>query len=78
MLDALVAAIVCRIRAGKRVAVFCLGGHGRTGYVAACALFLLGVAEPMPFLWKNYSPSAVETDVQVAAVNRFCRRCKKE
>ena len=74
VLDALVAAIVGGIRAGKRVAVFCLGGHGRTGYVAACALFLLGVADPMPFLWKRYSPSAVETELQEAAVARFCLR----
>ncbi len=78
VLDALVSAIVCRIRAGKRVAVFCLGGHGRTGYVAACALFLLGVAEPMPFLWKRYSASAVETEIQVAAVTRFCQRHAEE
>lgn len=74
VLDRLVGQIVSRIRGGKRLAVFCLGGHGRTGYVAACALFALGVAEPMPFLWKNYSASAVETDLQVAAVLRFCDR----
>ena len=74
VLDRLAGAIVDRVRAGKRVALFCLGGHGRTGYAAACALFLLGVAEPMPFLWNRYSPSAVETDVQEAAVLRFCRR----
>ncbi len=78
VLDQLVGQIVKRIRGGKKVALFCVGGHGRTGYVAACALFALDIPEPMPFLWKNYSPSAVETDVQVAAVNRFCRRCKKE
>ena len=74
VLDRLAGAIVDRVRDGKRVALFCLGGHGRTGYVAACALFLLGVAEPMPFLWNRYSPAAVETDVQEAAVLRFCLR----
>lgn len=74
VLDALVAAVVTRVRAGKRIALFCLSGHGRTGYVAACALYRLGVAEPMSFLWRNYSASAVETDVQMAAVERFCRR----
>ena len=74
VLEALVSAILARIHAGKRVALFCTGGHGRTGYVAACALFLLGVTEPMPFLWRNYSASAVETDVQMLAVERFCRR----
>ena len=74
VLDALVEAIVSRVRAGKRVAVFCLGGHGRTGYVAACALFMLGVAKPIPFLWQRYSAAAVETEAQAAAVSRFCLR----
>ena len=74
VLDRLIAAIVERIHAGKRVAVFCLGGHGRTGYVAACALFMLGVAEPMPFLWEHYSAAAVETELQMTAVSGFCRR----
>lgn len=74
VLDQLIAAIVDRIRADRRVAVFCLGGHGRTGYVATCALFMLGVVEPMPFLWERYSAAAVETELQMAAVSRFCRR----
>lgn len=72
VLDELVADIVSRVREGRRVALFCMGGHGRTGYVAACALHVLGVTEPMPFLWRNYSASAVETDVQMTAVERFC------
>lgn len=74
VLDVLVGAIVSRVRAGKKVALFCLGGHGRTGYVAACALHRLGVAEPMPFLWERYSAAAVETELQAMAVARFCER----
>ncbi len=74
VLDALVGQIVRRVRDGMRVALFCLGGHGRTGYVAACALYRLGVKEPLPFLWDRYSPAAVETDTQEAAVLRYCRR----
>ena len=74
VLEQLVAAIVERVRAGKRVALFCLGGHGRTGYVAACALHSLGVAEPLAFLRQRYSPGAVETDAQEAAVLRFIER----
>ena len=74
VLDELVKALLTRIRSGKRVALFCVGGYGRTGYVAACALFLLGVADPMPYLWRNYSASAVETELQMAAVERFCAR----
>ena len=74
VLDELVASILTRIHAGKRVALFCTSGHGRTGYVAACTLHMLGVTEPLPFLWHNYSACAVETDVQMMAVERFCQR----
>ena len=74
VLDELVDGLVRRIRDGQRVALFCLGGHGRTGYVAACALFRLGIGDPLPFLWHNYSASAVETEAQVEAVRRYCRR----
>lgn len=74
VMDRLIEAIVEQISEGKRVAVFCLGGYGRTGYVAACVLFMLGVAEPLPFLWEHYSAAAVETELQMAAVERFCRR----
>lgn len=41
--------------------------------MAACALFLLNVADPMPFLWERYSPSAVGRRLwKQAAV--FCLR----
>ena len=74
VLEELVRRVVERVEAGRRVALFCHGGYGRTGYVAACALYRLGVAQPLTFLWHNYSPRAVETDVQEAAVLRFLQR----
>ena len=74
VLDELVDAILARLRAGKRVAVFCAGGHGRTGYVASCVLYRLGYDNPIAFLRKNYSMSAVETDAQGEAVFRYIRR----
>lgn len=74
VLERLVNEIVRRVRSGKRVALFCLGGHGRTGYVAACALCLLGIGEPVSFLWRQYSASAVETEAQMEAVRRFCMK----
>ena len=74
VLDELVDAILARLRAAKRVAVFCAGGHGRTGYVAACVLFRLGQENPIAFLRRNYSMSAVETDAQAEAAFRYIHR----
>ena len=74
VLENLVRAILERLNAGKRVALFCAGGHGRTGYVAACVLFQLGKENPIDFLRKNYSMSAVESEEQEQAVERFCFR----
>lgn len=74
VLEKLVGAVLDRLREGKRVALFCVGGHGRTGYVAACVLFQLGKRNPIVFLKQNYSPSAVESDEQEQAIDRFCLR----
>ena len=74
VLDGLVAAVLERLKAGKRVAVFCIGGHGRTGYVAACVLYRLGQENPIAFLRQNYSPSAVESEEQELSVERFLRQ----
>ena len=46
----------------------------RLFYNRLFALYRLGVAQPLTFLWQNYSPRAVETDVQEAAVLRFLQR----
>ncbi len=74
VLDRLVRDIVSRLAQGKRVGMFCLGGHGRTGYVAACVLAVLGVEEPIVYLRANYSRKAVETPEQQAEIGRFIAR----
>ena len=57
---------------GKRIAVFCIGGHGRTGYLTACILHRLGIRDPITYLRKNYSILAVETEEQEDAVQKYC------
>lgn len=75
VLEKLVAEVAERIQEGKRVAIFCSGGRGRTGYVAACVLYRLGTSEdPVTFLRQNYSLRAVETDQQMHEVEWFCSR----
>ena len=78
VLEQLVAAVLDRLQAGKRVGIFCIGGHGRTGYVAACVLHQLGKENPVAFLKQNYSPSAVESEEQELAVERFLQRWKRK
>ncbi len=76
VLDRLVEDILTRLEAGKRIAVFCIGGHGRTGYVASCVLAKLGYEEPVRFVRKNYSQYAVESLPQYEAIMRFVERHK--
>ena len=78
VLEQLVAAVLDRLQAGKRVAIFCIGGHGRTGYVAACVLHQLGKENPVAFLRQNYSPSAVESEEQELAIERFLQRWRRK
>ncbi len=78
VLEQLVAAVLDRLQAGKRVAIFCIGGHGRTGYVAACVLHQLGKENPVAFLKQNYSPLAVESEEQELAIERFLQRWRRK
>ena len=73
VLEKLVRQISERIKNGMRVAVFCTGGHGRTGYISACVLFQHGIKNPIEYLRENYSPFAVESREEESAVDRFCR-----
>ena len=72
VLDWLIGQICLRLRNGKRTAVFCIGGHGRTGYIASCVLFQMGISAPITYLRTHYSRRAVETGEQELAVERFC------
>ena len=64
-----------RARAGDRVEVGCLGGHGRTGTALACLAVLSGLppADAVAWVRANYCAKAVETDPQEAFVAAFSR-----
>ena len=59
-----------RARAGERVEVGCLGGHGRTGTALACLAILGGhpADEAVAWVRANYCTEAVETAEQEAFV----------
>ena len=59
------------LEAGKKVGIFCLGGHGRTGYIAGCVLGYLGVEDPIGYLRENYCKKAVETREQAVEIGKF-------
>ena len=65
VLRQLVDAIVMRLNAGTKVGLFCMGGHGRTGYIAATVLGVLGYEDPIGFIRAHYCSLAIETNEQV-------------
>jgi hypothetical protein len=64
-----------RARAGRRVEIGCLGGHGRTGTALACLAVLSGVPAQEAVAWvrTNYCSNAVETPEQAAFVASLTR-----
>ena len=62
-----------RARAGDRVEIGCLGGHGRTGTALGCLAALAGHPPDDAVAWvrANYCTEAVETDDQAAFVATF-------
>ena len=56
----------------KKVGLFCLGGHGRTGYVACGVLGKLGYADPIAQIRKVYCKSAVESNSQIKQIAKYC------
>lgn len=78
VLDTMVLKILIRLDKKKKVALFCAGGHGRTGYLAACVLASLGIKDPIGYLRKEYSPHAVETDTQAEAILTYMEKLKAE
>lgn len=59
---------------GKTIAIFCSGGHGRTGYLTSLVLGALGVDDPIKLLRANYCENAVETNKQVSAIANFLNK----
>lgn len=70
---ALILRSIERARDDGDVAVACMGGVGRTGTVAACALVAAGwsAADAIGEVRRVRHPTAVETDEQVAFVGTF-------
>jgi hypothetical protein len=71
-----VAALRCvieRARAGGRVEVGCLGGHGRTGTALACLAILTGhpYGEAVAWVRANYCADAIETAEQELFIVEF-------
>jgi hypothetical protein len=62
-----------KARAGERVELGCLGGHGRTGTALACLVVLTGYPATGAVSWvrTNYCDCAVETADQEAFVLAF-------
>lgn len=56
------------VKSGRKVAIGCMGGHGRTGYFAAAVLGLLGVEDPIRLLREKYCEKAVEADSQIKSL----------
>ncbi len=73
----LVEEICGQLNRGRKVGMYCAGGHGRTGYVAACVLAEKGIRDPIGYLRSHYSPKAVETEVQAAAVFRYVKMTRE-
>lgn len=65
--------VLDRARAGERVEVGCIGGHGRTGTALACLAILSGhpPGEAVTWVRANYCTDAVETAEQQAFVVEF-------
>lgn len=73
ILECFIEQLLERICDKRRIAIFCIGGHGRTGYIASCLLYRLGIKDPITYIRKNYSMQAVETEEQEDAVQAYCR-----
>lgn len=67
----LVTQIISFLKQKKRVVLFCLEGHGRTGYVTACVIGKLGVKNPVQFLRTKYCNKIIETASQMTEVAKY-------
>lgn len=70
-MEYLVNKIIKDIKDGKKVWLFCLGGHGRTGYVSACILGKMGIEDPIAYLWNHYCINAIESSKQIREIIDF-------
>jgi hypothetical protein len=57
-----------------KVAIFCMGGHGRTGYFASIVLGLMGIEDPIELLRTKYCKEVLDTNEQIRAVARILQK----
>ena len=74
----LVDKVCIRLDEGKKVGLFCAGGHGRTGYAAGCILARRGIKDPIGYLRREYSQKAVESEKQAKKIFDFIKMIKEE
>ena len=74
ILERVVTEILTNLEQGKLVGLFCLGGHGRTGYIAACVLGLLGIEDPIEYIRTNYCNKAIESNAQIKGISQFLNK----
>lgn len=67
----LVARVITRLKNGQKVGIFCIGGRGRTGTIAAILLGKLGYEDPILYLRKHYNAEIIESHVQLRQVARL-------
>ena len=70
--DQAVSRIVSALENRKKVGIFCLGGHGRTGYLACLVLGALDYADPIRYIRENYCKLAVESNSQIKQIAEKC------
>lgn len=68
--------LLAHVDAGRRVVVHCIGGLGRSGTIAACALVAKGLSpgEAIAAVRRARSPRAIETAEQEAFVAQFAEK----
>ena len=75
-----VARVAGELAAEKRILVFCIGSHGRTGTLIASLIALLesGTTDPIAAVRARHCPHAVETAAQADAVLALRRASSTE
>lgn len=77
VLTSYVVKITTYLNMGSVVGMHCIGGHGRTGYVAAAVLWHLGViqkegyADPVKYVREKYCKNAIESVSQLESLEEF-------
>lgn len=68
VIESLANTIVTRLDRNEKIGLFCLGGHGRTGYVAAIVLGKIGYADPIEYVRTRYCKEAIESNAQIKQI----------